>query len=694
MKSFHKRLLAVLLAALLVPAAALLPLTASAATTTLQITGLSNADMVVGATEAGTVTQDYSYSDDFFSSDSNIYNNELALLSLGMEWSSWGLAASTSTSPSVQVNAANLIKFYADAGFADAEYFDYDKSLLDERDRTAFSIAEKTLADGSVLLAVPIRGGNYGGEWVSNSNIGTGLNHAGFNAAADIVVQKVQERVAAIGAGRVKLWLTGFSRAAATANLAAAKLVDWANSTGTLARTDIFAYTFATPLNTTDANARDAGYDNIFNIVNPVDIVPIVPLGSWGFSRYGVDKYLQFLSANEADYAALNASFASLFEGKYTGEFPSHLATWEQFIAIYDVAYLAGQLVPTRADYNSKLQSYAANALHKFVDGTIFDLSDYKGLFLAIFGQEQNGFWNVTHTTVSAAATLLSPLWDISSQVDLASFVFCAGSLLLGSVTAPTVDDVFAWLDSLYLVGGTNIFAFADFKNNFIVAHTPESYYTLLKRGGGAEGAVFGSGTIKNIRLDGASSAKLIDGGGNVVAQIDGNTVTSNPLPAYNSNARKYFYLPAESSYTLEFTTDTTGKLSLSIDTLDATAYKTRQAAYYDVATASSKLWSAAIPAGAASYTLGDGSTSLSPSYDSQNVAAGHVHSYGAWIISRQSTGGELGEEYRSCSGCGKREYRSFLVDPTPTTIWGKIEAFFKRIWDWLVWFFTGGMFK
>ncbi|MDR1410183.1 MAG: lipase family protein [Oscillospiraceae bacterium] len=571
--------------------------------------------------------------------------------------------------------------------------------MLDERDRTAFSIAQKTLPDGSILLAVPVRGGNYGAEWVSNSNVGPSQNHAGFDLAATIVAEAVKARVASINdATRVKLWLTGFSRGAATANIATAKLDNWAVESDRINLTDIFSYTFATPTNTTDVNAKDAKYNNIFNIINPVDIVPIIPLGAWGFSRYGVDKYLQFLSKAEPDYDALNTAFADKFAGLYTGSFTAQLAGWEQYIALFDVSFIARQLVPSRSDFNAKLQGYLANIFRKYSDGTLTDLNNYRDFFLTTFGENQAQFWSNSKYTIGAALTLLSPLWDLRSAVDFVTFVFCSGTTLLGALKAPTVADVLDWLNSLYLVGGTDIFAFSSFFNNFIVSHTPESYLTLLNRGGGAEDKVFGSGTIKNVRVEGVSTATVLNNTGGTVAKIEGSTVTQSPLPAYINGSRKYFYLPTESSFTLELSADNSGKLELYIDTLNSLADAVRQTSFYDIASQNGQVWTASVPANSASYTLTDGGSTLSPNYDSLHVPADHTHDYGPWVVNRSATGGQLGEEYRTCTDCGKRESRIFLVypdnDTAPKTVWGKIAAFFKRIWDWIVWFFSGGMFK
>ena len=51
-------------------------------------------------------------------------------------------------------------------------------------------------------------------------------------------------------------------------------------------------YTFEAPLNTTATNTKASQYSNIFNIINPIDIVPKLAPAYWGFSRYGTDCFL------------------------------------------------------------------------------------------------------------------------------------------------------------------------------------------------------------------------------------------------------------------------------------------------------------------------------------------------------------------------------------------------------------------
>ena len=104
-------------------------------------------------------------------------------------------------------------------------------------------------------------------------------------------------------------------------NLAAAEIDDCRAGTVTssvagadsLAGIDrVYAYTFASPATTLNAQAHDARYANIFNIANPSDIMPYLPLRTWGYERYGIDKALPAVDAEGFD--ELRTAMERLYE--------------------------------------------------------------------------------------------------------------------------------------------------------------------------------------------------------------------------------------------------------------------------------------------------------------------------------------------------------------------------------------------
>ena len=103
---------------------------------------------------------------------------------------------------------------------------------------------------------------------------------------------------------RVKFLITGHSRGASVANLLARDLlrVPVAGESPAQPR-DVFAYTFAASPTTRSDAATNEEYRGIFNIVNPTDVVPKVPLATWGYRCYGTEVLLPGLESPGYDDA-------------------------------------------------------------------------------------------------------------------------------------------------------------------------------------------------------------------------------------------------------------------------------------------------------------------------------------------------------------------------------------------------------
>ena len=256
-----------------------------------------------------------SWNDDWFFQDSTVYNHELArtcavLSAIANSESAYYQAGSGA--PAYMEDALAALGF---ENVSTASY-GYRSEILDEvidfftrdDDVVAYSVASKHITDSAtgkskVLLLVSVRG-SYGAEWVSDANMGdpaaldlVQADHEGFADAANEIVDALAEQrnVLADEASTedIALLFCGHSRGAATANLAASYADDMTTSLRPIANRDsIYAYTFATPTVTTMDNTGDALYDNIFNILNPSDMVPRLPLAAWGFARYGRDLWL------------------------------------------------------------------------------------------------------------------------------------------------------------------------------------------------------------------------------------------------------------------------------------------------------------------------------------------------------------------------------------------------------------------
>lgn len=217
------------------------------------------------------------------------YEGNLAVMSLMMAGRSNRAIGFRNVSQEDFDPSLNVEHFFADAGFTDIRKDDYSKVPTMFTVSTAMGHRKMTHEgeEPFTLIAIGVCGEGYKNEWESNMTAGTGEIHEGFQSAAQLVIDRLAGYIATRGIqGRVKVWISGFSRAAAVSNVVAGTLV----KTGFLPKEDVFAYTFATPAAIKDPPQE--GYENIFNIINPADLVPQVMPAEWGYGRYGVDLFL------------------------------------------------------------------------------------------------------------------------------------------------------------------------------------------------------------------------------------------------------------------------------------------------------------------------------------------------------------------------------------------------------------------
>ncbi|MCL2299222.1 MAG: hypothetical protein FWC27_03635 [Firmicutes bacterium] len=473
-------------------------------------------------------TISFHYSDSWFAAPSTRFNHDLANMSLRLAISAWTAAeaynADNKNSPVLDKTgytraARNVRDLYKAIGFTPLRYFHYDAPMDDEEDKAAFSFAEKRLelnGRDTVLLALVIRGGNYGGEWVSNGNVGDGMNHAGFEAAATEAVKEAEKLLAAYPKNlAVKLWITGYSRSAGITNLAAAALDrSIAQGKSPLQKDNLFVYAFAVPANTKDPEAGGAMYSNIFNIINPVDVILLVPFDAWGFRRYGVTKYLGFLEKG-AEYDRLDAVYAGLFDGLVPKgmTFDSHLVTWENFITLYVINEIIPAFMTTSEPLRG-IQPYFQNLLRGiFVQDTLMpDIAtgNYRHAYDDIFGE--NAIWGPVHL---AAAALTLPLNGPAALLGrepvidpgVVTLAACIVQQLAAQVlrTPPTplnllrsVPITLNALGRAVWAGIGSDFSPASIVNNFMIAHSAESYLAMMSL---PADAAYGSGEIRGLRI-------------------------------------------------------------------------------------------------------------------------------------------------------------------------------------------------
>ncbi len=125
------------------------------------------------------VPHDYYYSDSFFAHSALEYDHSLALASLGLVGAAFNTAASDARywANGEVGREANLADAFATLGFADPVFYHYDIDVGQAGDFVGHSLARKTIplnGQRTTIVAVILRGGGYGGEWVSNLHTGVG----------------------------------------------------------------------------------------------------------------------------------------------------------------------------------------------------------------------------------------------------------------------------------------------------------------------------------------------------------------------------------------------------------------------------------------------------------------------------------------------------------------------------------------
>lgn len=277
---------------------------------------------LVGDTSYGTIPN-VSWSDAWFSTSTTTYSHPLATTAATLSTLAYADASTV---------ASGLSKF----GFSLSSI---EVSSMSGEDPVGYAFATKNLSNGSPLVVVLVRGTANEQEWLSNMNVSGGTSviatHLGFDRAEQGVRLALLTWLANKGislTSGTKFLVTGHSRGAAVANLLARRLT----TENDVSATNLFGYTFATPNVTLSTSVSG----NIFNIINPEDFVPRIPLPLWGFGRHGNQLTLPSLSNRAtAEWIALHLAMMEVYE-ELTGTthiaFPGGTAETDHFVEVLE----------------------------------------------------------------------------------------------------------------------------------------------------------------------------------------------------------------------------------------------------------------------------------------------------------------------------------------------------------------------
>lgn len=256
----------------------------------------------------------YDYDENWFFTPSTTYQHGLTKMSIRGAVAGYGVMDDPH---SIDTNIKYLM---VETDKNSLEFTNYESSYPDPKTNTiGYAISSKNIKNSAgktgSLLMVTVRGGGYMDEWGGNFDLGTKDEHQGFNEAALQVrdgIKKYVEKYKDKLPYELKVWISGYSRGAATTNRVAKMLDDGAVEG--LTRDNIYAFCFECPQNTTKTQSyvESDKYKNIVSIVNSVDLVPKVAMSGFEFKRYGTVYQLPNIRAL-ADYGIARAKMVKCY---------------------------------------------------------------------------------------------------------------------------------------------------------------------------------------------------------------------------------------------------------------------------------------------------------------------------------------------------------------------------------------------
>ena len=351
----------------------------------------------------------YVYNDNWFLEPSTVYNHDLAKMSLRMAIAAYGTGSNEDGSEYIQELLTDELQF-------DNLMIEYPTP---ERNTIGYAIGSKNISSGGKnksLIAVAIRGGGYGAEWGGNFIVGTGDIHQGFLTAAKQVenglIGYLDTYESSLSDDYI-VWIVGYSRAAATANLVAKRLDD-GNISG-IGPENVFAYCFECPQNSRAANLTASQYNNIMNIMNPLDFVTMVAMDQWEFGRYGKNYYLPYAEATP-NYDSLKTAMSNVYSAILDKSTSFDGLPWAE--ALKATTEVSGQLYVTESlmdylatgfaspeQYTAKHQEAVATLIQNTLGGDDASV-DLLPLLMALFELIDNNADGDGWTDLKAASAI------------------------------------------------------------------------------------------------------------------------------------------------------------------------------------------------------------------------------------------------------------------------------------------------
>ena len=286
------------------------------------------------------------YRDDCFMHSSFIGCSHLTTLSLEAAMASTSYYGSSTDKYEKDTsdgghNVKEMLKAMGFENIEDNRYYHMEMMV----NSAGVAVGSKTMSVGGkdyTLLAIVTRSSGYKQEWGGNFDVGSGDIHEGFKAARDEVLRFVKQYIQKNNIkGNLKVWVPGYSRGAAIANLTGAFFagggIEYFGSDVSITPEDVYCFTYATPRNVKNGASKnevfsvsgkrsgeyvaydtpgdawnytaggtvdihDECYNGIRNFTFDYDMITALPPKNWGFERFG-----QVLDLRKEPYAVSEA---------------------------------------------------------------------------------------------------------------------------------------------------------------------------------------------------------------------------------------------------------------------------------------------------------------------------------------------------------------------------------------------------
>ena len=550
----------------------------------------------------------YTYSDTYFYNLSKYYNHELANMSLNLALAAFNSSNAAQSGYKETVAAANVRELLSDIGFSKDDIDTRNYAGEPTSSTVGVAFGKKLIHDGSnsyTLIAVAIRGGGYEAEWGGNFTVGNSGNHSGFQNASDKVFSYLKQYILNKKiSGNVKLWITGYSRAAAIADLTAAKIIDELNAGGigissiTLEKNNLYTYTFETPQAT--VNQNNTKYENIFNIVNPIDLVPKLAFDNWGFGRYGVTY-----SIPSAETSSNYSTFISRVSKEYT-----------KIVTGTDTKILPIKMLSHQGEtLDTLLNKYLSNSLSR---------KTYSDKYENIV---KTSVAEVMKSTDTDYENIISAIEDFCDKHPV-------DALKIANMIKNTVDNKIFWVvfleqgfEQLYsyigLEGTTAADVIVTILSTVFQSHYPEVTLAWMRTINDAD--EYGSAMYRKLYINCPVDVSVYDSTNQLVAQIiqdEVQIIDGSTIGAYTDGAgQKIVILPTDESYHVSLIATDDGTVTYTATEYNIDTSSTEKVvSYYQIDVAAGDTLIGVIEnlddVDSAEYPLysNDGTTGLTPS--------------------------------------------------------------------------------